>query len=82
MKLEYVCVCVMMECVVCYQSRGVNHSQIVAIKHGAPEGGEKCHCQQRPSQLLQTEERCVGMSRAINTGVVIRPEKVREEIQK
>lgn len=40
-----VCVCV---CVY-YHSRGVDHSQIVAIGHGAPEGAKECHCQQRAS---------------------------------
>lgn len=61
----YVYVCI--GTVLCYQSGRVDHSQIVAIKHGAPEGGEECHRQQRPSQLLHTQETCFSRSRATHT---------------
>ena len=54
---ERVCACLSVCVCVCvsYGCRRVHHSQVVAIEHGAPKGGEERYSQQGPGQVLQRE---------------------------
>ena len=52
---ERVCACLSVCVCVTYGCRRVHHSQVVAIEHGAPKGGEERYSQQGPGQVLQRE---------------------------